>query len=282
MSSAAKAFAHPQVVYPEFKNILFATDFSQCSVSALNCLHMIAQCHGSTVRVVHVVPPDQDEAAPLQGHSERQTIKAKMTDLLGDHPLTNVPYEVWVARGAIAETLLGLVHCEHIDLIALGMRGHGHGGPILGSVAGQVLFESPCPVLTAGEQMRARGAGGLERVLYATDFSPASLRALPYALSLAKERDSHLMLLHVDTREVTCDWLVEAAYEQKLLDLLPSGATHLRNVEPIIEIGSVANGIVRAAAENHADVIVMSAPRELPLFSTEVYARAHCPVLSVG
>jgi nucleotide-binding universal stress UspA family protein len=282
MSSVARAFAHSQVVYPEFKNILFATDFSQCSAAALNCLHTIAQSHGSTVRVVHVVPPDQDEAAPLPGHSKRQTIKAKMADFLEDNPLTNVPYEVWVARGPIAETLLGLVQCEHIELVGLGMRGHGHRAPRLGSVAGQVLLESPCPVLTVGEPMRARGAERLGRILYVTDFSPASLRALPYALSLAKEKDSHLMLLYVDTREVTCDWLVEAAYEQKLLDLLPRDATQLCSVEPIVEIGAVANGIVEAAALNDADVIVMGAPRALPLFSTEIYARAHCPVLSVA
>jgi nucleotide-binding universal stress UspA family protein len=281
MSAPALAFAYAPVVYPEFKNILFATDFSPRSASAMKCLRMIAQRHGSTVHVVHVVSPKQDEAAPLPGHSQRQTIKTKMAAFLGEHPLTDVPFEAWLARGPVAETLLGLARCEHIDLIALGTRSYGQGFPALDSITGQVLFEAPCPVLTVGEQMRARGSGRLGRILYATDFSPASFRALPHALSLANKRDSHLMLLHVDPREVTSDWLMEAAFEARLLNLLPD-ATHLCSIEPIIEIGPVANGIVKAAAENHADVIVMGAPREVLKFSTEVYARAHCPVLSVN
>jgi nucleotide-binding universal stress UspA family protein len=135
---------------------------------------------------------------------------------------------------------------------------------------------------TVRGQMRAPGTKRLERILYATDFSPASLRALPYALALAKEENSHLMLLHVDVHEVTTDWLVEAAYEGKLLNLLPADAAHLCSVEPIVELGPAAKGIVKAAAENDADVIVMGSPSEIPEFSTEIHLQAHCPVLSIG
>lgn len=281
MSTFSTVVAKPQAVYPTFKNILFATDFSRCSASALECLRIIAERHDSTVHVVHVVAPEQSEIAPVPGHSERQTITKKMNALLGAHPLANIPVEAWLARGPIAETLLGLARCEHIDLIALGTQGHGHKVPALGSVTGQVLLEAPCPVLTVGERICAEPER-LGQILYATDFSPASLRALPYALSLAKARDSHLMLLYVDTSEVTADWLVEAAFEGRLLNLLPAGAAHLCSVKPIVGIGPVANGIVKAAAENHADVIVMGVSRGVPDFRTELYVRAHCPVLSVG
>ena len=52
---------------------------------------------------------------------------------------------------------------------------------------------------------------------------------------------SHLVLVYVDTREVTSDWLVEAAYEGHLLNLLPSD-TLMCNVKPVIAIGPVATG----------------------------------------
>ncbi len=279
MSTLVKV-QHPQAVYPEFKNILFATDFSQCSASALKCLRAVAELHGSTVRLVHVISPEYDEAAAPRGQSESQTVQTKMTALLGEHPITGVPFEAWVARGPIAETLINLANREHIDLIALGTRGLRQGLPTLGSVAGQILFEAPCPVLTVGEPMRANIAERLGRILYATDFSPASLRALPYALSLAKKRDSHLMLVYVDSSEASSDWLVEAALEGKLLNLLPAGA-HLCSVEPIIALGSVANGVIDTAVEHDADVIVMGSPLEAPDRSMQVHARAHCPVLSV-
>ncbi|MGA7525532.1 MAG: universal stress protein, partial [Acidobacteriaceae bacterium] len=219
------------------------------------------------------------EAAQLPEHSS-QAVETRMTALLGEHPIAGVPFEAWVARGPIAKTLLDLACCEHIDLIALGTRGIGQGFPALGSVAGQILFEAPCPVLTVGEQMRGHRAERLERILYATDFSPASLRALPYALSLAKKKDSHLMLLYVDAREVSSDWLVEAAFEGKLLNLLPADA-HPRSVEPIIAIGSAVNGVVDTAMEHDADIIVMGSPLEAPDCSMQIHARAHCPVLSV-
>ncbi len=282
MSTFVNAYpqVYPQAVYPEFKNILFATDFSQCSASALECLCAVAELHGATVRVVHVISPGQDEAAALRGHSESQTIQTKMTDFLGEHPITGVPFEAWVARGPIAQTLMNLARCEHIDLIALGTRGLGQRLSALGSVTGQILSEAPCPVLTVGEHMRAHIAERLGRILYATDFSPASLRALPYALSLAKKKDSHLMLLYVDTSEVTCDWLVEAAFEGKLLNLLQADA-HLCGVEPIIALGPVANGVIDTAAEHDADVIVMGSPLEAPDCSVQIHLRAHCPVLSV-
>ncbi len=279
--SATFVKVQPQAVYPEFKNILFATDFSQCSAAELACLRAVAELHGATVRVVHVVSPGQDESALLPGqHRRSQTIQTTMSVFLGEHPITGVPFEAWVARGPIAKTLIDLACCEHIDLIALGTRGLGQRLPALGSVAGQILFEAPCPVLTVGEQMRAHIAERLERVLYATDFSPASLRALPYALSLAKKKDSHLMLVYVDTSEASSDWLVEAAFEGKLLNLLPADA-HLCSVEPIIAIGSVANGVVDTAAEHEADVIVMGSPLEAPDCSMQIHLRAHCPVLSV-
>jgi nucleotide-binding universal stress UspA family protein len=229
---------------------------------------------------VHVISPERDKAALRPGHSESHTIKKKMSVFLDEHPITGVPFEAWVARGPIAETLIDLVRCEQIDLIALGTRGLGQRLPALGSVAGRILSEAPCPVLTVGEQMRAHKAARIGRILYATDFSPASLRALPYALSLAKKKDSHLMLLYVDTREVTFDYLVEAAFEGKLLNLLPADA-HLCGVEPIIGIGPVANGVIDTALEHDADVIVMGSPLEAPDCSIQIHLQAHCPVLSV-
>ncbi len=98
----------PQAVYPKFKNILFATDFSQCSASALECLRAVAELHGATVRLVHVISPEQDEIAPLAESRESQGIQTKMTAFLGEHPITGVQFEAWVARGPIAETLIDL------------------------------------------------------------------------------------------------------------------------------------------------------------------------------
>lgn len=279
MLTLAREVQHPRVVYPEIKNILFATDFSHCSACTLECLRALAELHGSTIRVVHVVSPRAHEATPTE-EGAAHTVHTNVPAFLEKHPITNVPYELWTAHGPVVDTLIHLARHEDIDMIALGARGHSKGTPGLGLVAGQILSAAPCPVFTSGEQKKVHKDEGLKRILYATDFSPASLQALPYAVGLAEKTGAHLMMTYVDTPEYSADWLIEAMYEGKMLNLLPRG-TGLYTVEPIVAIGPVAKGIVDTAAEHDADVIVMGFPMEAPEHSSEIHAQAHCPVLSV-
>lgn len=270
----------PQAVYPEIKNILFATDFSQCSAGALECLHALAELDGATIHVVHVVSPRPGEAMPVPGQFPSHTVQTDMPVFLKKHPVGDAPFDVWTAHGPVPETLVKLARSEHMDLIALGTHGHQRGAPGLGLVAGKVLPAAPCPVFTVGTSAKAQEGERLERILYATDFSPASLRALPYAISLAEKNGSQLLMTYVDTPEYSADWLVEALYEGKMLGLLPSDSC-LCSVEPIVAIGPVAEGVVDTAAEHDADMIVMGFPLAAPEYSREIHARAHCPVLSV-
>ncbi len=270
----------PQAVYPEIKNILFATDFSQCSAGALECLHALAELDGATIHVVHVVSPRPGEAASAPGQLPSHTVHADVPVFLQKHPVGDTPFDVWTAHGPIAETLVKLARSEHMDLIALGTHGHQPEAPGLGLVAGKILSAAPCPVFTVGASAKAHGGERLERILYATDFSPASLRALPYAVSLATKNGSQLLMVYVDTPEFSADWLIEALYEGQMLNLLPFDPG-LCGVEPIVAIGPVAKGILDTAAEHDADLIVMGFPLEAPRYIGEIHARAPCPVLSV-
>jgi nucleotide-binding universal stress UspA family protein len=267
-------------VYPRIKNILFATDFSQCSACALESLRDFAELEGATIDVVHVVPPRRDELEPLPGLSGLHTVHSRVPLFLQKHPITNVPYEVWTAHGPIGDTLISLARREKIDMIALGAHGHRKGAPGLGVVADQIVSGSPFPVFTAGEQQRPHGTGRMQRVLFATDFSDDSLRALPYAVCFAKKTGAELLLVYVDTTEASADYLVEAAYEGKLLNLVPH-ESGLHNVEPVVAIGPVWKGIVDAATEHNADMIVMGFPMQTAEHSCKIHARAPCPVLSV-
>jgi len=64
----------------------------------------------------------------------------------------------------------------------------------MGSVAEMVFRQSLCPVLTVGPKASSRLDQPVETkgILYATDFTPASQAAAPYALSLAQELQAHL------------------------------------------------------------------------------------------
>jgi nucleotide-binding universal stress UspA family protein len=287
MSSPARI-----AVSPQLKNILFATDFSRCSASALESACAIARCYGSTVHVVHVLAPDQVCAGALD--DEREHAHAKMTRFLHSHRPNDVSHHVRIHGGPVADTLTQLVREQDIDLIALGTHGHdGRKEAQLGSIAGEILRRAPCPVLTVSQGSEpAQPAGDkLKRILYATDFSPASFGALPYALSLALRNQSRLLLLYVDTSEVTRDWLNEAAFEQRLTELMPHGVDQFCSIEPIVELGPPGEKIVSEAAANDVNLIVLGGRRRAGLHlvnedkpwvtTSAVVANAQCPVLTV-
>lgn len=283
MSYAARAVA-PELAmaFPQLKNILFATDFSHCSAAALQYACSVAQHYGSTIRVVHVVAAEGGKIISLDRDEGHKKATSEMKRFLGSHPLQGIAHEAWITRGSAADVLARLIQQENIDLLALGT--HGHNRPAeaaLGSVAAQLVRIAGCPLMTVRlRQQAARTPEEFRHILYATDFSAASLAALPLAVSLAVKHNSHLTMLHVDRTRVTCDFLQEAAFEQRLTRLVPAAVQRFCSVEPVIELGPVAERIVAVAAEKEANIIVMGANGPAGTASA-VVAQAHCPVMTV-
>ncbi|MFB3917640.1 MAG: universal stress protein [Terriglobales bacterium] len=283
MSYAARAVAPDlAMTFPQLKNILFATDFSHCSAAALQYARSVAQHYGSTIRVVHVVASEGGRIISIDRDTAHQKATSDMKKFLGSHPLHGIAHEAWIARGSAAEVLARLIQQENIDLLALGTYGHHRPAePGLGSVAAELVRSAGCPLLTVRLPSQAtRVPERFQRILYATDFSSGSLGALPLAVSLAIRNNSHLILLHVDCARVTCDWLQEAAFEQRLTRLVPPTVERFCSIEPVIELGPVAERIVSAAKERDATVIVMGANGAAGTASA-VVAGAHCPVMTV-
>lgn len=82
------------------------------------------------------------------------------------------------------------------------MGTHGRGGferLFLGSVTEKVLRTARCPVLTVPPPAEGAPSGPVlyKTILCPLDFSDSSMRALEYALSLAKESHARVILLHV-------------------------------------------------------------------------------------
>src|SRR5260370_24738725 len=88
------------------------------------------------------------------------------------------------------------------------MGTHGRRGfdrLVLGSVTDRVMRTAPCPVLAICKPAHDSTATGeerrrvhhLSRILFCTDFSEASERALNYAISATADYNAALTLLHV-------------------------------------------------------------------------------------
>ncbi len=177
------------------KNILLATDFSEVSRRAVPYAAAIASRYGSKIYLVHVIPPGARMSMPIEPFPpelEDDRVKAgrEMMDFLRGDALGGIPREMLVEQGPIRDALSSLIQRGDIDLLILGT--HGRGGlkkVFLGSVAEELFRLAPCPVLTVGPAVPAAPAGPKEicRILFATDFGPASLNALHYAISFATE-----------------------------------------------------------------------------------------------
>src|SRR6266704_547943 len=185
------------------KNILFATDFSQAADAAAPIAIQIAGRYGAKVYGVHVNRfDDYTAAAPnaWAGMAEAADKETKEDAGRLNEQLQGIEHEVVIGEGNIWEVVSKLIKEKEIDLVVLGTRGRtGLGKTILGSVAEQILRQSPCPVLTVGPHVNlwSDEYAKMREILYVTDLTADSPTAAPYAISLAQENQAHLVLLHV-------------------------------------------------------------------------------------
>jgi nucleotide-binding universal stress UspA family protein len=139
----------------------------------------------------------------------------------------------------------------------------------------------------------------LSNIVVATDFSPASERALSYALAIARRYDSHVYIAHAlrpDLYTLTPPEashgmidLVRQAAEQEMAALLISG--RLREVphQAVIEEGDVWTVISNIASRYDADLIVLGTHGRtgfekmfLGSVAERVFRLSELPVLTVG
>jgi nucleotide-binding universal stress UspA family protein len=295
------------------KNILLTSDLSEVSRKAGSYAAAIAKGYGSKIYLVHVLVPGPKtfipiEPLPTELDYRRAKAEIDMKTLVGEDFLADIPHEVLLERGPIWDVLSALIEQDEIDLLVLGT--HGRGGLkkfFLGSVAEELFRMAPCPVLTVGPGVMAESNGAKEfrRILFATDFGPASLHALPYALSLASESSARLMLLHAvppvpvrdigpyfypSTDVVEQQKTARARHIGHLQDLIPPDVDLPFEPEFLVDFDFAPDSIVKIASVIKADLIVMGvnqsasarAAAHLPwAIAHEVVCHAICPVLTV-
>src|SRR5271166_4773050 len=297
----------PTVTAPtriKLQNILFATDFSPSAQSALSHALDLARRYGAALYTVNVLPHMPFvEAAQPDPEQTKLLAKRQMADLMGSESLKDVEHKELIQQGEVPEVISKLVRKYGIDLIVIGTGGRkGLGKLLLGSVAEEVFRNAECPVLTIGPRAtRWDIDSNLRHVLFATDFGPESLHALPYAISLAEENRALLTLLHVapepvvalpepgpGTMPVLDPSEVIASTEKRLHNLIPAETQLWHEPEYVVQFGSPAETIVRIAAQT-VDMIVIGAKRPRALtkhlgegVTYKVACDASCPVLSVG
>ncbi len=293
-----------------FKNILLATDFSAASEKAFNYATAIARLHGSKIYVVHVLPAEFKSFIPEPPKDwVRHEAEREMEILDNRSELKSITHEMVLRTGSVWSVLSAEIHKQNIDLLVLGTHGRGALQKlVVGSVAEEVLRRAACPVITVGPHIDvpSSATGEFRTILFATDFHPASAKALDYALLLANQFQAKLILLHLlppaalpgpgltfYKEETIAEWqaTIRASTKQKLENLLPASIKLPSETECVVGFDFVVEGILKAAEKRQADLIVMGANRPLsakvsahtPMtMSYEVICHSKCPVLTVS
>jgi len=296
------------------KNVLFATDFSPTSEAALPYAAAVCRRFGSTLHLAHVLSDagllmmtggvDYVSMGTLydDAHSEAKEKLEQVSLRLG-----GVPHRCYVRHGAVWKNLAGIVEENHVDMIVVGTHGRtGLGKLLLGSVAEDILRHAGCPVLTVGPKIsghaRIPALQGnahdvapadldLRQIIFATNFAPNAARAAAGAVSLAEEFHARLTLLHVleHYTELGSEPAPIEDSLRRLLNLIPPNSTLHYAPERTIEFGTPSEQILKVAAQQDADLIVLGARSNVEVGTTHlpwstthhVLAQAHCPVLTV-
>ena len=282
-----------------FKNILFATDFSDPSRHALLHALAMAKRYDAKLTVVHVAAPEAVtpipmEPVPLELDWQKKKAAESLARLEDFEPLHMYPHQTILKQGRPWLEMSEIIEDNGIDLIVLGTHGRGLIGTLfLGSVAEQVLRHAKCPVLTVGPDVSPGIVDHeqLSHILFATDFSQGSMHAFPYALSLAEEDNAELTLVHVmeQLQPMPVEYSNEllADYRKRLWELVPEDANLWCKPHVVVEIGVAADIIVRTAHDRVVDLIVMGVhgggvlASHLPWTVVHsVVQHARCPVLT--
>ena len=286
-----------------FKSILFPTDFSTPSERALPFAVRLARAYGATIHMLHVLPPQpmSCETPDALARTMETQLEYAQSEVRGlETGLAGISHDVNITRAAsVWEAIEESLRTTAADLIILGT--HGRTGAekfLLGSVAEEVFRRSPIPVLTVGPRVNSavQEPKRFHRILFATDFSPHSLAALPYAIALAQQNRTFLIMLHVmrapewhggeaalgDSFEADTNALAKIVPEDAQLSCCPL---------TVLAYGKPADRILQIAREDQVDLIVLGLRNSIGnigaathlghAVSHLVVARAACPVLTV-
>ena len=290
--------------------ILFPTDFSPFSAHALRHALALARRFKARLKVVHVIPhvfpsgeADYFVAPWLMTPETRQHIDDELRRFLTPAREARVDHQTEVCEGDPWREIAQLAEEMPADLVVMGT--HGRGGLerlFLGSVAEKLIRRLPCPVLTVcHEEGRTWDAPGLiTRIVCATDFSETSGEALRLALTFADGDDSQMTLLHVvesvpDFGEALAIPHVgplrqdlETAAHERLRKMIEGAASEGVKITPRVVFGRAYKEILRVAAEERADLLVVGAQGHGVIEhmlsgsnAQHVIRGATCPVLTV-
>jgi len=301
MTSSTVSSSIPQK--RDIRRILCPTDFSEFSDMAFRYALSIAQHYRGKLFVEHVVESWQHPEAAFvpahyyvefRSHLLRQG-QEELQKFVENHANNGIRPEPVVDQGIAADSILAFAEAQEVDLIVMGTHGRrGFDRLMVGSVTERVLRKASCPVLAVHKpsrdflSLREQDPIRLNRILFCTDFSENSRRALGHALSLTAEYNAELTLLHVLKDIPGASIIDEAIALEQLDNLIPPERPKAGRIRSIVRRGSAYEQIIQFSLETQPDIVIMAVrghgSLNLAVFGSTTYRVIQlgpCPVLAV-
>lgn len=293
-------------------HVLCPVDFSENSELALDYALAVAHQHSANVSVMHVLPavladPDvypylSDPVLP-SGETRERALE-QLGRFVHRALAQKLSVDVVLEEGDVVEHVVKKAAKIPADLIVLGTHGRsGLARLLMGSVTERVLRHATPPVLSVSPHASTPPQDDVpfRKILCPIDFSPSSLHALDFALSLAGDEGTvtvlHAVEFYIDQtvgEDVTFD--MDSIRErhrtralEKLEESVPREARSKTKLEAVtLDAGTPYKKILETAGGDGSDVIVMGVmgrtAADMFFFGSttnHVVRSAHCPVLTV-
>ena len=190
------------------QKIMCAIDFSDFTNLTLSYGQALAKEYGASLTLCHVVSnmvlmssAGQAYIASEKIEAERREDARSRLEEIAD--ALDMDCEIMVSTGHPADEIARIAEASGTDLVVAAT--HGGSGVkrfLVGSVTDRLVKILTCPVMVLhGDAVPDVAPGDkkklLNRILVGCDFSPDSSLAFQYALSLAQEFETELLLAHV-------------------------------------------------------------------------------------
>ncbi|NNE77748.1 MAG: universal stress protein [Pricia sp.] len=209
------------------KTILYATDYSQNSVAALQLAHLLAQKFKAKLIVMHVFDIPITLASPVSVSYMKKEKKlfvenrAKLATFCSEHleddlEAANINF-VMDEDGSVWNGILGKATKFDADMIVVGTKG---ASPVkeflLGRTTKALIRKAQCLVLAVPENAEAVH---FKKMVYATAFEQADILALQRLVNIAKKFDAQVNVVHIITQkeyagEEQMEWFKEMLNEK--------------------------------------------------------------------
>jgi nucleotide-binding universal stress UspA family protein len=252
-----------------FSTIVLALDGSEGAKNAIPVAIALAETEGGNLVLAHVTEylAAKGGELPHPGEEEIRVAIEQEAEQLTERGIENEVQFADTVLGGPAHAIVDIADRSGGDLIVTGSRGLTTVGDLLlGSVSHRLLHIAKRPVLVVPVSVAGDSRDHpFETIVLALDGSEAAKQAIPFAVGLARESKSRVVIAHVDERmgtrgEASIDVEEEeirAEIQTLVNDLTADGIQATIEIAEMASLGAeIAHAIADIAEKSQADLIV--------------------------